>query len=205
MADIDIANPGASEAALHAALAALTVAAAQSGNLTVFTSVGGVTITTSNAANASYIQINPGVSSDVTGSSARFVGGLSSSSGGNATLAGADATTSGNGGKAIINPGIGAGADGDGGAAEMYLANGSGTGLHGDFIIYGLGDIYDPVIEFKNDGSLNILVGNISVPTVTPASATAAGKAGTITWDTNYLYVCTATDTWKRIALAAWP
>lgn len=37
-----------------------------------------------------------------------------------------------------------------------------------------------------------------------PASATAAGVAGTIASDANYLYVCTATNTWKRIALAAW-
>jgi len=39
---------------------------------------------------------------------------------------------------------------------------------------------------------------------VTPASAAAAGVAGTIAWDANYLYVCTATDTWKRVAIATW-
>lgn len=38
----------------------------------------------------------------------------------------------------------------------------------------------------------------------TPASATAAGDAGTITWDADYLYVCVATDTWKRAALSTW-
>ena len=38
----------------------------------------------------------------------------------------------------------------------------------------------------------------------TPASATAAGTAGHMTWDTNYIYVCTATDTWKRVAIATW-
>ena len=38
-----------------------------------------------------------------------------------------------------------------------------------------------------------------------PASATATGSAGTIRWDTNYIYVCTATDTWKRVAIATWP
>ena len=36
----------------------------------------------------------------------------------------------------------------------------------------------------------------------TPASAGATGTAGMIAWDTSYLYVCTATNTWKRIALA---
>jgi hypothetical protein len=38
----------------------------------------------------------------------------------------------------------------------------------------------------------------------TPASATAAGTAGTICWDANYIYVCTATNTWKRTAISTW-
>jgi len=38
-----------------------------------------------------------------------------------------------------------------------------------------------------------------------PASATATGSAGLIRWDANYIYVCTATDTWKRVAIATWP
>lgn len=38
----------------------------------------------------------------------------------------------------------------------------------------------------------------------TPASATAAGNAGDICWDTNYIYVCVATNTWKRTAISTW-
>lgn len=38
----------------------------------------------------------------------------------------------------------------------------------------------------------------------TPASAGATGLAGQICWDTNYLYICVATNTWKRIALSTW-
>jgi len=38
----------------------------------------------------------------------------------------------------------------------------------------------------------------------TPASASATGDAGQICWDANYIYVCTATNTWKRAALATW-
>lgn len=38
----------------------------------------------------------------------------------------------------------------------------------------------------------------------TPASATATGNAGDICWDANYVYVCTATNTWKRSALSTW-
>ena len=36
----------------------------------------------------------------------------------------------------------------------------------------------------------------------TPSGAGAAGAAGDIAWDANYLYVCVATNTWTRIALA---
>jgi len=38
----------------------------------------------------------------------------------------------------------------------------------------------------------------------TPASASATGVAGQICWDANYIYVCTATNTWKRATLATW-
>jgi hypothetical protein len=38
----------------------------------------------------------------------------------------------------------------------------------------------------------------------TPASASATGTAGTIKWDASYIYVCTAANTWKRVAIATW-
>lgn len=38
----------------------------------------------------------------------------------------------------------------------------------------------------------------------TPASATDTGTAGEVCWDANYIYVCTATDTWKRSAISTW-
>jgi hypothetical protein len=37
-----------------------------------------------------------------------------------------------------------------------------------------------------------------------PASASATGTTGSIVADANYIYVCTATDTWKRVAIATW-
>lgn len=38
----------------------------------------------------------------------------------------------------------------------------------------------------------------------TPATSGATGAAGEIAWDANYIYVCTATNTWKRVAIATW-
>ena len=44
------------------------------------------------------------------------------------------------------------------------------------------------------------LTGIIKQPPTTKA-ADATGTAGQIAWDANYIYICTATDTWKRVAL----
>jgi len=38
----------------------------------------------------------------------------------------------------------------------------------------------------------------------TPASATDTGVQGEICWDADFIYVCVATDTWKRTALSTW-
>ena len=35
-----------------------------------------------------------------------------------------------------------------------------------------------------------------------PASNTATGTKGTINYDNDYLYICIATNTWKRVALS---
>jgi hypothetical protein len=56
-----------------------------------------------------------------------------------------------------------------------------------------------------------IINGNITADTFTlsdmntaPASATATGTKGEIRVTADYIYVCTATNTWKRAALATW-
>ena len=38
----------------------------------------------------------------------------------------------------------------------------------------------------------------------TPSSASDTGTAGMIAWDSDYVYVCVATNTWKRTALTTW-
>ena len=54
------------------------------------------------------------------------------------------------------------------------------------------------------------IVGSISgaaaqINESTPASATASGTKGDIVFDGDYIYVCVATNTWKRSALSTWP
>jgi hypothetical protein len=38
-----------------------------------------------------------------------------------------------------------------------------------------------------------------------PTSNSASGQAGQIAFDSGYIYVCVATNTWKRASLASWP
>jgi len=40
--------------------------------------------------------------------------------------------------------------------------------------------------------------------TAAPASATSTGTAGEVRYDSGYVYICVATNTWKRAALATW-
>lgn len=42
----------------------------------------------------------------------------------------------------------------------------------------------------------------MSAPTSVPATAGAAGAEGDIKWNSTHIYVCVATDTWKRVAIA---
>ena len=38
----------------------------------------------------------------------------------------------------------------------------------------------------------------------TPSSSSAPGNVGEICWDSTYIYVCTATNTWKRAGMTSW-
>ena len=51
------------------------------------------------------------------------------------------------------------------------------------------------------DGNVS---GEVTLEGAAPATATSTGTAGDIRYDANYVYVCVATNTWKRSALATW-
>ena len=57
-------------------------------------------------------------------------------------------------------------------------------------------------VTIANTLSIGQLVFTASNP---PATAVAPGVAGTIAWDSSYIYVCVATNTWKRVQIATWP
>jgi len=55
-------------------------------------------------------------------------------------------------------------------------------------------------------GSMNLstTIGLQMPLSLAPASAAATGIAGQLVYDTGFIYVCTATNTWKRVAIATW-
>jgi hypothetical protein len=87
---------------------------------------------------------------------------------------------------------------------------GTGTGI--------VASVGDGGLSFRDNSNLQLLnladatgnatflgsIGTQGGVASTPASASATGVAGTILWDASYIYVCTATNTWKRAAIATW-
>ncbi len=78
-------------------------------------------------------------------------------------------------------------------------------------------DIVLPAVAPSDNQNLSVLgiVGDVSYMAwsdpaskvnfgTAPASASSAGAAGDVVWTADYIYVCTATNTWKRVAIATW-
>ena len=73
---------------------------------------------------------------------------------------------------------------------------------------------YDAAIENQLLGEIRHLIdlSGMNAKTLTetprlraaPASASAPGTRGEWAWDSNYIYLCTALNTWKRVAIATW-
>lgn len=58
--------------------------------------------------------------------------------------------------------------------------------------------------QVPTNGDLGILAFEDYVMVPVPASATAVGIQGQLAQDGSYLYVCTANNTWKRVAISTW-
>lgn len=61
-----------------------------------------------------------------------------------------------------------------------------------------------------NAGGINVtgsiaVSGNVNFAnTYVPANAAASGTVGQLSWDSSYVYICVATDTWKRANISTW-
>lgn len=105
------------------------------------------------------------------------------------------------------------------GGTEMARLNGSGHFLIGTTVDNGHltvgGNMMPEADNTRNLGSASFRWANSFVAQVvatkarittsqTPATSGAAGTQGDFAWDASYFYICTATNTWHRVAHASW-
>lgn len=68
----------------------------------------------------------------------------------------------------------------------------------------GTGDPLRTAFDKCNDNFTELYGLAQSASASAPATASSTGTAGDIAYDSGFLYVCTATNTWKRVAIATW-
>lgn len=89
---------------------------------------------------------------------------------------------------------------------DMY----EGTGEFSQIGFNGAGEVYHRYSTgawkkiLKEDTDIKVTKISLSALNTAPASATATGALGEIRYDANYMYVCVATNTWKRSAITTW-
>jgi hypothetical protein len=59
-------------------------------------------------------------------------------------------------------------------------------------------------VRLADDSAYSVLDAQLRAQGTAPATSGAAGTAGDIRYDADYIYVATATNTWKRAAIATW-
>ena len=60
------------------------------------------------------------------------------------------------------------------------------------------------VVSSGSNGTLYIRPEVEDIFVAVPTTSTSTGYPGEVAYDTNYLYICVATDTWKRVSLGSW-
>lgn len=99
----------------------------------------------------------------------------------------------------IINAGSGASQ----GAGSLLFYRDSSDGSSASMTINSSGNV--GIGTTSPSGKLDVNDDHVRIRTSkTPASASATGNEGDIAWDSDYIYVCIATDTWKRTAISTW-
>jgi len=91
---------------------------------------------------------------------------------------------------------------GPGSAGRANLILGSTTGNITMFV--GAPEEANVIARISNRG-INLAQGNITLAQSNPPSAAnSSGTAGQLAWDSGYVYVCVAANTWKRANLTTW-
>lgn len=85
---------------------------------------------------------------------------------------------------------------------NLYMDGNAKNYLAGNTLIGGTTD--DGVNKLQVTGNIKASQYRLSALNTAPASATATGTTGEIRIDANFIYICVATNTWKRSAISSW-
>jgi hypothetical protein len=84
----------------------------------------------------------------------------------------------------------------------LYFVGGSKNYLANTLLIGTTSD--NGVDKLQVNGTVLSTQYKLSALNTAPATASSSGTLGEIRIDANYIYICTATNTWKRVAIATW-
>jgi hypothetical protein len=173
-----------------------TIAVASGGTLTL---AGAATVSSGGTVTVS----SGGAVTVASGGTMTLAGAATVSSGGTVTVASGGAVTVASGATMTL---AGAATVSSGGA--VTVASGATVTLAGAATVSSGGTVAvasGGAVTVASGATMTFSTGaTLLIPEATPASASATGVKGTIVWDTSYLYICTATNTWRRIAHATW-
>ncbi|MEB3215394.1 MAG: hypothetical protein VKN72_03905 [Nostocales cyanobacterium 94392] len=136
------------------------------------------------------VDINAGAGDGAIGGTIDILGGAGTSGGG-VSVNGGNAS-SGTPGAVVIKAGFATGNNSGGGTLTLQAGNGHGSGNGGS--------VYIKAGTSSTGEKGYIVLETLNVPT----SASDNGTTGAIAWDSDYIYICTSTNTWKRAALSTW-
>jgi len=147
-----------------------------------------------------------------SGNAALTVGSTALASGNAALSLGANALASGNAGLAVataalpLTGGTMAGPIVISGSNPLSpgIQSNANSGLYGSGQYTGIGATGVGRLLIGPDGVAVEGSGIVITTSRTPATSSSTGRAGTIAWDSNYLYICVATNTWKRSDINIW-
>jgi hypothetical protein len=151
------------------------------------------------------VEIFAGQSASNAGGSVNIFGGVSGTNigGGTVQLNGGDGDGAQQVGRIILNGGINSGTPANSGGVTVRTNNTDRFQItaSGVFLVGNAAGLAGQVLT--SNGSALPPTWEETASANAPGTSTSTGRAGQVAYDSGFIYVCIATDTWRRAAIAA--
>ena len=77
-------------------------------------------------------------------------------------------------------------------------------GADGTYVAWALPNTAGNVGEYLTTDGIGNMKFATAVSSSAPSTASSTGQTGRIAFDSSYVYICIATNTWKRVAISTW-